>query len=125
MRLSGLVAALSLLCYHTAADSNLTSPQSSHQILKGDFKPPQVFENENVVRNTNLEKGYVRETVNVVVKNVDKQPQSEYYLPFEYDVMGQVGGLEVRDKKNADKGAFEVTTAAFAAVLDADGASSK
>ena len=125
MRWRAVAATVSLFWQLAAADSNLTSPQSSQQVLTGDFKPPQVFENENVVRNTNLEKGYVRETVNVVVKNVDKSPQSDYYLPFEYDVMGKVGGLDVRDKKHAEKGAFEVTTAAMTAVLDADGTSSK
>lgn len=125
MRLSTLAVVVGLLRQLVAADSNLTSPQSSQQILTGDFKPPQVFENENVVRNTNLEKGYVRETINLVVKNIDMQPQSEYYLPFEHDVMGKVGGLEVRDKKNPEKGKFELTTAAIAGVLDIDVTSSK
>ena len=98
-------------------DSNLTSERTSQQILKGDFKPPQVFRNVNLVRNTNLDKGYVRETVNVVVENIDKLPQSEYYLPFEYDVIGKVGGLEVRDKKNAAQPKFDTETFAQAAVL--------
>ena len=103
------------------AESNLTVPQSSQQILAGDFRPPQVFENVNVVRNTNLEKGFVRETINVVVKNVDKEPQTEYYLPFQYDVMGKVGGLQVQDKKQVDRGIFAVKTAALATRLEPDG----
>ena len=118
-------AALCSLLGPVVAASNLTSPQSSQQILTGEFRPPQVFENVNAVRNTNLEKGYARETLNVVVKNVDKQAQSEYFLPFQYGVMGKVGGFEVRDKRNADKGRFEVRTAAMAARLAADGSSSE
>lgn len=69
---------------------------------------PQVFKNVNLVRNTNLEKGYVRETVNVVVENVDKQPQSQYYIPFSTDLVDKIGGLEVRDKKAPEKGRFAV-----------------
>lgn len=103
------------------AESNLTASQSSQQILHGDFKPPQVFQNVNLVRNTNLDKGYVRETINIVIENIDQEAQSEYYLPFEYDVMAKVGGLEVRDKKKTDQGRFDTQTAAMSAVLGDDG----
>ena len=125
MKVTILSAVCALLLGLTSAESNLTTPQSTQQILEGDFKPPQVWENTNLVRTTNLEKGYVRETINVVVNNKDSKPQSEYYVPFGYDVIGRVGGFEVRDKKDADKDKFEVTTAALAAVLSADGSSSK
>ncbi len=83
-----------------SAKSN-QSTLSSHQILPDNFKPPQVFKNTNLVRNVNLEKGYVRETVNVVIENTDSQPQEEYFIPFKADVIGKVGGVEARDKKNA------------------------
>jgi oligosaccharyltransferase complex subunit alpha (ribophorin I) len=116
----GTVASVLLGC---VADSNLTKSASSQQILQGDFRPPQVFQNVNLVRNTNLDKGYVRETINVVVENVDKQPQSDYYLPFEYEVMSKVGGIEVRDKKNPEQGKFQVETAGIPAVLAEDGTS--
>ncbi|KAJ5101524.1 hypothetical protein NUU61_003746 [Penicillium alfredii] len=78
--------------------------------LPVDFKPPQVFKNTNLVRNTNLEKGYVRETVNVVVENVDKQPQTDYYIPFPAEVFERVGGFEARDKNAVDKGRLAVDT---------------
>jgi oligosaccharyltransferase complex subunit alpha (ribophorin I) len=117
----GTVASVLLGCI---ADSNLTKSANSQHILQGDFRPPQVFQNVNLVRNTNLDKGYVRETINVVVENVDKQPQSDYFLPFEYGVMGKVGGIEVRDKKNPEKGKFRVETAGVPAVLAEDGTSS-
>jgi oligosaccharyltransferase complex subunit alpha (ribophorin I) len=100
--LSGLLSAGSLLC---AAESNITT---SRLVLSKDFKPPQVFKNANLVRTTNLEKGYVRETINVVVENTDKQPQSDYYLAFSSDVIDRVGGLEVRNKKDTEKGRFQV-----------------
>ena len=108
-----------------AAQSNITDPKQTQQILQDDFKPPQVFENANLVRTINLEKGYVRETVNLVVSNIDKQPQSEYYLPFEYDTIGKIGGVEVRDKKDANKPAFSVRLAGLASVTGADGSNTK
>jgi len=97
---------LGLLTSSLATATNLTTP--SRLALPADFKPPQVFKNTNLVRNTNLEKGYVRETVNVVVENVDKQPQTDYYIPFPTDVFERVGGFEVRDKKATEKGRFVV-----------------
>lgn len=103
MRATGFVlsciSALSALC---AAQSNLTSPEISKQILPSTFKPPQVFRNNNLVRTVNLEKEFPRETINVVVENVDNAPQQDYYLPFEQGLIARVGGLEVRDKTNPD-----------------------
>ncbi len=100
MRYIGFLAAyVALFSASISADSNLSEPLSSQQILPDNFKPPQVFQNVNLLRNTNLEKGYVRETVNVVIENIDSKPQTEYYIPFSVDVVGNVGGLEVRDKK--------------------------
>lgn len=81
------------------------------------FQPPQVFKNTNLVRNVNLEKGYVRETINVVVENKDKKPQSDYYVPFPSGVFSRVGGFEVRDKKSPEKGRYP----AVAAEMSGDG----
>lgn len=101
---SCIAALASSIC---AAESNLTDPLTSTQILPS-FKPPQVFRNVNLVRNINLDKTYPRETVNVVIENIDSKPQAEYYLPFEQGLIARVGGLEVRDKKDASKGPFHV-----------------
>lgn len=98
-----LATALGLLATSFAANSNSSSPPSSHLILPVNFKPPQVFKNVNVLRNINLEKGYVKETINVVIENTDAKPQDEYYIPFKAEVIGKVGGLEVRDKKDPEK----------------------
>ena len=100
-----LVYLFALLAF-TIAESNITNPLSSHQILPDNFKPPQVFKNANLMRHTNLEKGYVRETINVVIENTDKNPQNEYFIPFKAEVIASVGGLEVRDKKAPEKPAF-------------------
>lgn len=94
-----------------AADSNLT--EGSKNILPSTFKPPQHFRNTNLVRNINLEKSYPRETINVVIENVDAKPQSEYYLPFEQDAISRIGGLEAKDKKDASKAPFHVEVAAL------------
>ncbi|KAI4170970.1 MAG: hypothetical protein LQ346_008802, partial [Caloplaca aetnensis] len=91
---------LTLLCTSISVEANPSEPLSSQQILPNNFKPPQVFQNNNLLRNTNLEKGYVRETVNVIIENVDSAPQDQYYIPFSADVIDKVGGLEARDKKN-------------------------
>ena len=101
-------ASLGLLTFATA-DSNLT--HESRNILPSTFKPPQHFRNVNLVRNINLEKSYARETINVVIENIDKQPQSEYYLPFEQVTIGRVGGLEVKDKKDPKKEGFHAEVA--------------
>ena len=98
-----LAASLFLSSTSCADDSNLTDPLSSHQILPASFKPPETFKNVNLVRNINLEKGYVRETVNVVIENTDSRPQDQYYFPFSADTIGKVGGFEARDKKDASK----------------------
>lgn len=125
MRLSTIWAACTLLGSALAAQSNVTNDKRSQQILQSDFKPPQVFENVNLVRTTNLEKGYVRETINIVVSNIDSKPQSEYYLPFEYDVVGKIGGIEVRDKKDTAKPPFNVRLAGMSSITGADGTNSK
>lgn len=124
MRIKYLWAVCSLLSVGTQAVSNDTSKQSQ-QILQSDFKPPPVFENVNLIRTTNLEKGYVRETINVVIQNVDSKPQSQYYLPFTYDAIGKIGGFEVRDKKDATRSSFQVTLAPMAAVAGDDGTTTR
>ncbi|KAI4173282.1 MAG: hypothetical protein LQ343_002993 [Gyalolechia ehrenbergii] len=101
MRSSTFFTACAVLLSTTvSADANPSAPLSSQQILPEAFKPPQVFQNVNLLRNINIEKGYVRETVNVVIENTDSKPQHEYYIPFSADVIDKVGGLEARDKKN-------------------------
>ena len=102
-----LLAAWSSLCpFSGAEDSNLTDQLSSHQILPNSFKPPAIFRNVNLLRNINLEKSYVRETINVVIENTDTRPHDKYYFPLEATTVGQVGGFEVRDKKDASKPHF-------------------
>lgn len=110
MRLLAVTAALCglLTAGNCAAEANLSATSSPRKALPSDFKPPQVFKNLNLVRNTNLEKGYVRETTNIVVENIDKKPQDEYYLPFSSDLMNHIGGLEVRDKKTETDFKFDV-----------------
>lgn len=44
----------------------------------------------------------------MVIENVDSKPQDEYYLPFELALVERLGGMEVRDKKNPEKGLFHV-----------------
>lgn len=104
-------AAVAGLFALATAKSNLT--QGSKNVLPSTFQPPQHFRNTNLVRNINLEKNYPRETINVVVENIDKQPQSEYYLPFEQHVIGRIGGLEAKDKKDATKAPFNVEIVAL------------
>ncbi|KAF9733210.1 hypothetical protein PMIN06_006087 [Paraphaeosphaeria minitans] len=99
---------LAALSGFACAELNLSQPLLSRQVLPSTFTPPRVFKNVNLVRNTNLDKAYPRETINVIIENIDSKSQSEYYLPFETSLLSRVGGLEVKDKKDADKGAFKV-----------------
>ncbi|PYH90665.1 oligosaccharyltransferase alpha subunit OstA [Aspergillus ellipticus CBS 707.79] len=107
--------ALSALCGLLLSASSFVGADSttSRVALPRDFKPPQVFKNANLVRTSNLEKGYLRETVNVVVENVDKLPQSDYYLTFPSDLYENVGALEVRDKTSPENGRFDVEATEF------------
>ena len=91
-----------------SAQLKLTPTEFTRLHLASDFKPPPVFKNTNLVRNTNLEKGYVRETVNVVVENIDNKPQDNYFLSFPTQVYSKVGALDVRDKRAPEKGRFDV-----------------
>ena len=114
MRVLGLVTScLSVLATLSAAELNITTPETSKQILPNTFKPPQVFQHVNLVRTVNVVKSYARETVNVIVENVDSQPQSEYYIPFELGTIPRVGNLEVRDKNAPEKRFTDVETVEF------------
>jgi oligosaccharyltransferase complex subunit alpha (ribophorin I) len=108
--LASCLTALASVC---TAELNLTQQLSSKQILPTNFKPPQVFKNVNLVRTTNLDKEYPREVINVIIENIDKKPQSKYYLPFESSLIARVGGLEVKDKKAAGKQPFKVEVVEF------------
>lgn len=102
-------AVLSFVSAAVCADkSNLTKPLTSRIILPSNFKPPQVFKNNNLVHIINLEKSYPKESINVVIENTSDSPQDEYYLPFTSKQMETIGALEVRDKKAPDAGLFEV-----------------
>ena len=98
---------LLLLLLSFGAFAKDTPPLTSRQILPSTFAPPRVWENTDVIRTVNLEKEYARETINVIIKNIDKEPQSEYYLPFDATTIARVGVLEVKDKKNAEAGLFK------------------
>lgn len=102
-------AVLSLLACASAAPEEGTSQAS----LPSTFKPPQVFKNANLVHIVSLEKNYVKENTNVLIENIDKEAQDEYYLPFTGDQMSRVGGIEVKDRKDADLGPFTVEAVEF------------
>ena len=101
--LQSLSCVAALLASYVAADSNLTKPLSSRQILPANFKPPQVFSISKIERTVALEKVYPKETWEVVVKNVDKEPQTELYIPFESEVISRIGGFRAYEKGIKDK----------------------
>ena len=109
MKPLSLASALFGLLATSAAAAN-SSPSAagsrSKVTLPAEFKPPQVFKNANLVHIVSLEKNYVKEQVNVLIENVSKQPQDEYYLPFTADQMSRVGGFEVKDRKDTTAGPF-------------------
>jgi len=100
--LSLLAGCAAALLSFAKAEANLSNPDVSKQMLSGTFEPPQVFQHTNLVRTVNLEKEYPRETINLVVENIDSKPQQDYYLPFPQDLIARVGGLDVKDKNKPD-----------------------
>jgi oligosaccharyltransferase complex subunit alpha (ribophorin I) len=99
-------AVLSLLATASASSESKTN-------LPSTFKPPQVFKNANLVHVISLEKNYVKENINVLIENIDKEAQNEYYLPFTGDQMSRVGGFEVKDRKDTNLGPFTVEVVEF------------
>lgn len=105
--LSLIVAGLgSLAAATTTSSSNTVS-------LPSTFAPPQVFKNANLVHIISLEKNYVKENINILVENIATEPQNEYYLPLTADQMSRVGGVEVKDRKDASLGPFDVAAVEY------------
>lgn len=96
-----------------ADDSNLTKPLTSKIILPSTFKPAQNFKNANLVHIINLEKSYPRESINVLIENVAKTAQDEYFIPFTTQQIATIGSLEVKDRKDTEAGLFQVDVVEF------------
>ncbi|KAK3329749.1 Ribophorin I [Apodospora peruviana] len=103
-------AVLSLLTLVSASSSSSTSSDkgTSRVKLSSTFKPPPAFKNANLVHVISVEKNYVKESINVVIENVDKAAQDEYFLPFTADQISRLGGVEVKDRKDASVRPFTV-----------------
>lgn len=107
MKASAVFSALfSLLSLASAATSPGKQSSSTSTTVPATFKPPQVFKNTNLVHIISVEKNYVKENINVQIENIDKSPQDEYYVPFSADQMSRLGGVEVKDRKDASAGLF-------------------
>ncbi len=107
MKLLTFTAALFGLLSPAIAGSGQSKPAASSEET-AQFQPPQVFKNTNLVHIISLEKNYVKEQINVLVENVSKEPQDEYYVPFTTEQIARVGGFEVKDRKDASSGQFPV-----------------
>ncbi|KAJ0313753.1 hypothetical protein COL5a_003322 [Colletotrichum fioriniae] len=103
---AGLLSLLSPIV--ASSDSTTAADKVSKVNLPANFKPPQVFKNANLVHIVSLEKNYVKESINVLIENIDKQPQDAYYLPFTPEQMSRIGGFEAKDRKNPEAGPFAV-----------------
>ena len=71
--------------------------------------PPQVFKNSNLLRTIDITKPYVRETVAMVIDNISKEPQAEYYVPIPKGIVENISYLEAR----GEDGPHVVNTAVF------------
>lgn len=103
-----LFAAVALLLTSCAQATSPNTSASAARNVPSNFSPPQVFKNLNLLKNINLERGYVRETINIAIENVDKTPQTEYYLAFPNEVIDKVGGLEAWEKNAELRGKFPI-----------------
>lgn len=107
MKTSAVFSAfLSLLSLASAAGSDGKSSSTTSTILPATFKPPQVFRNANLVHIISVEKNYVKENINVLIENIGKEAQDEYFVPFTADQMSRLGGVEVKDRKDSSVGPF-------------------
>ncbi|RYP47054.1 hypothetical protein DL768_006849 [Monosporascus sp. mg162] len=118
MKLSAVAAACLSLLSHVVADADVAASSTSKVTLSSTFKPPQVFQNENLVHIISLEKNYAKETINVIVQNISPEPQDEYYLPFTGERMERLGGFEVKDKKDDSVTGFAVEAVEFDSYSD-------
>jgi oligosaccharyltransferase complex subunit alpha (ribophorin I) len=89
--ISLFASCLAAVSSFASAELNHSKPLVSKQLLPSTFTPPQVFKNNNLVRTINLDN----------------------YLPFETSLISRIGGLEVRDKKAANKDIFKVEVVGF------------
>ncbi|TPX16440.1 uncharacterized protein E0L32_003734 [Thyridium curvatum] len=113
MRTSALFPALLSLVSLVSPTRAAAADDASQAKLPATFKPAQVFKNANLVHVISLERNYVKESINVLIENIDSKPQDEYYLPFTADQMSRLGGLEVKDRKDANAGPFGVEAVEF------------
>lgn len=113
MRTSALFPALLSLVSLVSPIRAAAVDDASQAKLPATFKPAQVFKNANLVHVISLERNYVKESINVLIENIDSKPQDEYYLPFTADQMSRLGGLEVKDRKDANAGPFGVEAVEF------------
>lgn len=102
-----------VLSLAACASASANTKTTSRVELPSTFTPPQVFKNANLVHVVSVEKNYVKENINVLIENVDKEAQDEYFLPFTRDQMSRIGGVEVKDRKDANNGPFTVEIVDF------------
>ncbi|KAI1761876.1 Ribophorin I [Hypoxylon sp. FL1150] len=113
MKFTAAAAACLSLFSQVLGDTSTAGPSSSKVVLPATFKPPQVFKNANLVHVITLEKNYAKENINVLIENVSQEPQDEYFLPFTSDQMERIGGIEVKDRKDATVSGFAVEAVEF------------
>ena len=103
---------LSLLSLGSAS-SQATKKSTSKIDLPATFQPAQVFKNVNLVHVVSVEKNYVKENINVLIENIDKAAQSDYYLPFPAEQLSRLGGFDVKDRKDASAPSFKAEVVEF------------
>ncbi|KAK6954013.1 hypothetical protein Daesc_003975 [Daldinia eschscholtzii] len=113
MKFTAIAATCFSLFSQVLGESNISGPSSSKVTLPATFKPPQVFKNANLVHVISLEKNYAKESINVLIENSSPDSQDEYFLPFTSDQMERIGGIEVKDRKDASVTGFAVEAVEF------------
>lgn len=113
MKFTAAAAACLSLLWTACADATIAGSASSKLVLPSTFRPPQTFKNANLIHIISLEKNYAKESINVLIENVSEEPQDEYFLPFTSEQMEQIGGVEVKDRKNPEVVGFGVDAVEF------------
>ncbi|KOS16923.1 Dolichyl-diphosphooligosaccharide--protein glycosyltransferase subunit 1 [Escovopsis weberi] len=78
----------------------IASAAQGHE-LPAHFKPPQVWQNTNLVHIISVERNYAKEQINILIENTSDEPQDEYFVPFTRDQVARLGAFTAKDRKDA------------------------
>ncbi|KAK9475673.1 Ribophorin I [Lipomyces japonicus] len=98
------MAAVKLLSVILAVFTALLSPSlASAPLSNSQFVPAQSFKVNNLLRNIDLTKSYLRETLSFVIENIGTASEEEFFLTFPFevkdgDLSSHISFLDIKEK---------------------------